>query len=200
MPSTIRKDRALEKIWKPKDPKMALMADNLNILNQRLNNLEVVDGDVSVKTDGGIRIVPFGASPIPPHPWQINFKKVEEVDGITIRPGSIDGIVPNNIFSFFPIDLEVTQYVVLNVVTNNAGVVSCNISIDSVAPASSGTSENAAPDNFTDILGIIFEGKVFQIRSKNLSCQTQMVLSVPTVTVEPWRENLIKFYKWNVTE
>ena len=199
MPSTIRKDRALEKIWKPKDPKMALMADNLNILNQRLNNLEVVDGDVSVKTDGGIRIVPFGASPIPPHPWQINFKKVEDVDGITIRPGSVDGVVPNNIFSFFPIGTG-TQYVVLNIEANHAGVVQCVITLDSAVPDVSGTAQNAAPDNFTDVIGVIHEGNIFQIRKKNLTCSTQVALIIPSETVEPWRENLIRYYKWIVTE
>ena len=136
----------------------------------------------------------------PMHPWKVTRADEGETKRIRVHPGSIDGVVPTNIFANLTITGTGVEYVVLTTNMLTTGVASCSLSIATDPPTPSGTAEDAAPDTLTDVIAVLMDGVVFQIRSTNLATQTELAVSIPTPTAEPWRENLIKFYKWVVTE
>ena len=89
MPSNIPQDKILQKVWKPKNPEMRLLAENLNLLNSRINGLELINGNVSINSIGGISLYPY-ASQIK-LPWT---PTIAGSDKILIELGAIDGSIP----------------------------------------------------------------------------------------------------------
>ena len=140
----------------------------------------------------------LGTPGTPMHPWKVTRADEGEVKRVRVHPGSIDGVVPTNIFANLPITGTGVEYVVLTTNMLATGVASCSLSIETDPPTPSGTAEDAAPDTLTDVIAVLMDGVVFQIRSTNLATQTELAVSIPTPTAEPWRENLVKFYKWRV--
>lgn len=138
------------------------------------------------------------AAEVVPHPWKVTRDDAGEEKRVRVHPGSIDGVLPTNIFANLTITGTGVEYVVLTTNMLDAGVASCSLSIETDPPTPSGTAEDAAPDTLTDVIAVLMDGVIFQIRSTNLATQTELAVSIPTPQVVPWRENLIKFYKWRV--
>jgi|GEM_PF-2324676 len=74
---------------------------------------------------------------------------------LKFHPGTINQVIPSNIFATLALAASGTEYVVLNVNTSSGRITSANITIDSSAPGSPGILQGGPPTSFKVLLGII---------------------------------------------
>jgi hypothetical protein len=159
-------------------------------LNQILRELEslritrVVNGTFR-KLPGGteITVAPQrggGGTPQVTHPFQIT--SFADPEGspesptylVTVQPGTINNILPENIFSGgiglteFSLPRNVLRYVCLSATSNDGSISSCTLSVDSSVPSQQTAVANTLPSSFKVLLGVVYNGTVKQIATDNL--------------------------------
>lgn len=100
-------------------------------------------------------------------PWMIsvtNFSIDPESPDyrITLRPGTINTIVPSNMFSNFAIPLTGTYYTSLDCTTDGTSVTAAVINVSTTPPAPLDEDMGAAPDFFQLLLGMTVDLKIYQ--------------------------------------
>ncbi len=180
-----------------------------NQLTRWLKKTQAIPGAniLSTQTQSG-RV--FNAKPgggvvaIPPHPWKATRNDDSETEPATkrvrVHPGSIGGVVPTNVLASANDGLTITgtglEYVVLNCVAESATIQSCSLSIESTQPPSPSATEAFPPEEFQDLIAVISDGTILQIRDRNITATSVLALKADTEEAEPFRENVIRFYTW----
>ncbi len=170
-----------------------------------MNNWQVVGGNmhfdgyrVRLTVDPG----KGGGAATPPHPWKVtrNDDSETETKRVRVHPGSIGGVVPTNVLAAANDGLTISgsglEYVVLNCVAESATIQSCSLSIESSQPPSPSATESFPPEAFQDLIALIYDGIIYQIRNRNITATSVLALTADTEEAEPFRENVIRFYTW----
>ncbi len=131
------------------------------------------------------------------HPWKVT---VENGD-VYIHPGSIGGVVPTNMFAARTVGAGL-RFVVLDVSVSptNSGVLSCSLSIGSTQPTPPVPTPAAPTSSFSDVIAVINDGAVFQVRSRNLNAFSQELFQETVEEPAIGERNYIPWYVWNVVE
>jgi hypothetical protein len=145
-----------------------------------------------------------GAPATPPHPWKTtrNDDTETETKRVRVHPGSIGGVVPTNVFPPLTISGTGLEFVVLDVSINpaNGGVSSCSLSIESTQPTPPVPTPSAPTSSFADVIAVIYDGSVYQVRSRNLNAFSQELFQETVEEPAIGERNYIPWYVWNVVE
>lgn len=180
-----------------------LTAVNLNSIIRRINEITPLTGTgmYMKRVPGGMvldvrRTFTGGSAPFP---WQlIDLTNNDAGHQLRVRPGSINGLVPSNIFDIFPFDDSVTQWITLTVTSNGEAATSCLLSIETVEPGGIGSAAGSAPTEFTDVIGMIDGGTLYQVRAENLTAEVRETIRVDKSSPTPGTLTYVPHYTWRI--
>jgi hypothetical protein len=154
---------------------------------------------VMLSADSGGR---GGGAAVDHFPWEISVEEDPPPGSGTwsvhIRPGTISGILPSNMFDTFQIFETGTFYVVLDVTTDGDTPTDASLDVVTFQPAPIGSGENLAPVDFSILLGLVVDKVPFQIINYNFQVfpqETTDTLRTSPVPGEPFYD---KNYTWVV--
>jgi hypothetical protein len=186
-----------------------LSADRLNTILQEIKrNKPKGERGITVRQDGTGTYIGLAAS-LPRggggtiasalHPFQIFSRENPDNENqyiVTVRPGTINGVVPSN----WDIEEEIAEdqlnYVILDVTAASNGIVSCEISLATTQPSGEmAPVQWGLPTEFSVVLGLVENGQVWQIVADNLSYQSSKRI---TTTVEAPGLGELPYANWYV--
>lgn len=104
---------------------------------------------------------------------------------LTLRPGTINQVLPSNIFSTLTLPGGTyTRYIVLTATCASGLVTSAALSVDVAAPAAPGVDAGSPPTTFAVLLAIIVDGVAYRTIAPG-SLQAQVVESFRTDKASP---------------
>jgi hypothetical protein len=135
-------------------------------------------------------------------PWQIS---VEEdppagsgVWSVHVKPGTINNILPSNIFDSFEISETGTFYVVLDVTTDGDSPTDASLDAVSSPPEGIGSSMGVAPDSFSILLGVVVDKVPFQLINTLINVQPQLTILSLSATPTPGQPFFDLNYTWQI--
>lgn len=121
------------------------------------------------------------------------------VMSVSFTPGTVNGVLPSNIFTPATIGYTsgATVYAIVTCETNGQVITSTTLSISSTAPTAQTPVAWAAPSSFAYMVGVIVDQTAYKtIACGNLTFAPTVAMSVPKSSVTP---NVIPFdnyYTW----
>lgn len=162
-----------------------LSADRLNtILTEIKRNKPKGERGITVRQDGTGTYIGLAAAlprassttPASTHPFQIASSLNPSNENqylVTVRPGTINNLMPTNIVSGGSL-AELTaakdslHYIVLTANSASNVLTSCSVSVDSTAPAGQTPLAFALPATYKVVLGVVYNSTVYQMVTSNL--------------------------------
>jgi len=112
----------------------------------------------------------------------------------TIRPGTVNGILPSNIFESFTIEASQTTYFKAVATTNGKVVTSVSIVADNQAPAVQVPVPQALPAGFEVLFAVSAQGKVFRtLADGNIVAVSELLF---VANVENWQPGMPMTENW----
>lgn len=188
-----------------------LSANTLNRILREIESLRivrVVNGTVK-KLPGGTEITvntsSAGGPSAPKHPFQIS--SVQNPDNenqylITVRPGTINSLLPANTFTSSALTQFTAQkdqlcYVILTGTSDGKQFLSAVLSVESNAAEPQTPTIWGLPQEAQFLLGVVYNGSVFQIISDNITVAAVLAAtSEKTTELEVGELPFNNFYVW----
>jgi len=145
---------------------------------------------ISVATNGG------GASNR--HPFKVTRNDDGATKQVSVRPGTINSLVPSDIFEPIEITGSGTEYIVLTMTVTGNSPVSSSLSKETTYPVPSLTTPTDTPTAVKDVIAVLQDGKVYQIRDTNLTATATEVFQETVTSPSPGERNYIPWYRWEV--
>lgn len=139
-------------------------------------------------------------------PWKISVTKTGGQYLARVRPGSVNSLVPSNIFDTFNIT-NGTWFMKIKCDTDGKSVNAVTLQCDGNAPAGLLAEENITPSTFYDSIGLITATpgtngnltiQIFQVRTTNLTATPVIDFLVSRVAPSPLDEPFVRWYKWSI--
>ena len=111
----------------------------------------------------------------------------------TVQPGTVNGIIPSNLFDSFAIDLTSTWYLVVTCSASDGVVTSAVLSASTTPPTPQSASASLPPATFVIPFGIIIAGTAYCLLTANWISATPSALY--TVTHEDG--SISTYYAWS---
>lgn len=132
-------------------------------------------------------------------PWRTMRNDLEETKRVSVRPGSLSSILPTNIFDFLTISGSGVEYLVLTgAVSPSGGVISCELSIETDMPAASEPTPEAPSSEIRDVIAVLSDGKIYQVRDSNLNAVAVELFQVSIAEPAPGARQYTPWYVWTV--
>jgi len=131
-----------------------------------------------------------------PSPWAATVSGTT----LTLLPGTINSVVPSNIFAEFTITGSGIEFVVVTLSITSDSPNSALISIESTPPIPSLTTEGSVPAEAKDVVAIVNDGVVYQIRNTNIYAQSYEVFRNPVAAPVYGELNYVPWYRWEILE
>lgn len=176
-----------------------------------------IDGSADELNNVSPALTPWsfsGAVAATHHAWETTFANEGTSDApnykIRVRPGSMNSLIPSNIFDGFAVGGAGLFYVKLRCDTDgrtpNAITVLANSTpIDPAVVVA----QNTPPPTFFDVLALVavtdnsgggLSAKVYQVRFSNLSATPVIDTLVSVTATDPGQEPFVRWWKWQITE
>ena len=111
-----------------------------------------------------LNIAGNSASPsFPKLPFYISLGGTSEAPTLTLWPGTVNGIMPENMFESFTVDSTSLWYAKATVDTSGGVVQSVTINVDTSAPDKQTPASNDFPTGFDVLLGLYKGGMIYNI-------------------------------------
>lgn len=134
-----------------------------------------------------------------PHPFKVYREDTQTTKYVKARPGTINNLVPTNIFDSLTITGSGVEYVVLTLSINGSdSPVSSVLSIETDYPVPSATTPSAPPSIVKDVIAVLNDGVIFQIRDTNLVATSAEVFQETIDNPDPGERDYIPWYRWEV--
>ena len=194
-----------------------ITADKLNrILAEIKRNRPVVAAPLSARVTGdgthiSIKQTSGGGTSTPAtetHPFQITSRQDPESDPedptylVTIRPGTINALLPTDIFdgtalNEFTLAADTLSYVVLSATSDGEQITSATVSLESSPPTAQTPAVFGLPASADFLLGAVFNTSVYQVISTNLSLTgKQQYIASKDAPAEPGELPYEIYYVW----
>jgi hypothetical protein len=195
-----------------------LSADRLNTILQEIKrNKPKGERGITVRQDGtGTYIglaasLPRGGTSTPAtetHPFQITSRQDPDSDPedptylVTIRPGTINALLPTDIFdgtalNEFSLAADTLSYVVLSATSDGEQITSATVSLESSPPTAQTPAVFGLPASADFLLGAVFNTSVYQVISTNLSLTgKQQYIASKDAPAEPGELPYEIYYVW----
>ena len=196
--------RKLGRINKGDDVRSVARSDRINAMQELIKSMLRGDNIVTdrnvIKKRSSEGLMALTTSPAPRSfgtrgPFEII---LQENGQYQITPGTVNDIIPENIFTLLPYDIGATTYAVLHVFTDNYAPTRITIESRTAPPDPPGHLVNVAPEEFYVIIGIVAYGLVYQVVNYNINATPIVVIQTLTETPEPGRPYYDLNYSWRV--
>jgi hypothetical protein len=115
----------------------------------------------------------------------------------TVSPGTLNNIIPTNLFTDFPVAATGMVYFWLDVTTDGKKATSMTIATGATLPTTGNeATENTAPADFSVPIGIVKDGKVLQIVQTNLSALPKVAMVIPRTPPSMGEEPYTRWWAW----
>jgi hypothetical protein len=164
-----------------------------------MSNWEVSGGSFSFD---GYRVrlrIPTTTSSLTPSPWQTTRNDDGDTKRVSVRPGTINSIVPTDIFDPIEITGTVTEYIVLTMTSTAGSPVSASLSKETTYPVPSATTPSHPPTEVKDVIAVIGNGVVYQVRDTNLVATSVEVYQETVANPAVGERQYIPWYRWEIT-
>jgi hypothetical protein len=186
-----------------------LSSTTLNDIRRELESLRitrVVNGTFR-KLPGGTEIVVApqrggGGAPLDRHPFQIASRQNPDNENqylVTVRPGTINGIIAANWEDSFSVPKEDVRYIVLKCTTNGLVVTSSTLAAENASPASPAAEKWALSAGFDVLIGAVRGASVKQVVFNNLAATGVKRLTTEKSNIEFQQLPYDNWYAWVVT-
>lgn len=95
-------------------------------------------------------------------PFTTKLKTVDDELVATVTPGTVNGLVPSNLFDDFLISDSGTYYVKVAALTDGTAVTSVSLAVDTSEPEGQVVTPFSLPTYVEVLLAIVFNGRVFR--------------------------------------
>lgn len=136
-----------------------------------------------------------------PGPFDLSFSAGSEAGLLAVAaiPGTINSIIPSNIFSLGEINDTGTYYFVISATVSNGQVASATLALDGSAPAGIGSAQGAPPTAFDYLIGVVVDGTWYRSAPAGSLAATPLeVFRVEKETLVPGTLPYDIWYSWSV--
>jgi hypothetical protein len=150
-----------------------------------------------------LRIKQAASAAITPLPFSVSVASISGDPSdvsVSVRPGTANQFVPDNIFDAVTVANTGTFYAKLSIETDGQNITSCSINVDDSVPDQQAATPNALPSSFDILLAIIKDGKPYQTQSGSLSIvgyQTFIVDADPPA--DPGQLTYTPYFIWQIS-
>lgn len=118
---------------------------------------------------------------------------------VRIWPGTVNSVVPDNVFDTFTYTPGTDRYVYVQINTDGKAISSAVVFFSSTAPSMFPATQNVAPPEFHVPIAVISDGNVFQIwPGGNMTATATVSLIEDIASPTPGQQSTIKWYNWVV--
>lgn len=143
-----------------------------------------------------------GGGAASPEPFDVAISDGSDVDHFTatVRPGTLNGLIPTNILTTPDLLLATPYYVVLSAVVSDGAITSCTLSFPTATPSGMPTAEGIPPLAFDFLLGMIIDGVWYRtIGTGSLFASSYEVFRVSKTAPDPGTLPYDIWYSWALT-
>jgi len=134
-------------------------------------------------------------------PWKIRLFTDESGNPyIKLLVGTLNNMIPTNMFDQFFITSTQTWYVILHAETDGYRPTTCTIRVDTVAPPPFDIDLNLAPATFELLLGVIVNLTRFQLIDALLQAYPSFAIASLVESPAPGRPYYDDNYTWGITQ
>jgi hypothetical protein len=130
-------------------------------------------------------------------PFGITLRYINDAYQMSIAAGSVNGIIPSNMFTTFNLGGSVagTTYIGINVTSNSGTIQSASISVGSSPFTGQAPTANFPPASFVIPMGVIVDGVTYNLLGRNWVNATS---SVVYTSINPSSGTLTNYYVWTI--
>lgn len=155
-------------------------------------SVDALDGPVS--SGGG------GPAPAGPYPFDVEFSGSGSPLTATIRPGTINGLLPSDYSDTYSITVPGLYYFVLSATVASGEVSAATLSMDGSPPPGIPVELGEPPVAFQYLLGVIVDGVWYRtIGPGSLNAAGQEVFRISKLSPTPGTLPYEIYYTWNIT-
>ena len=142
---------------------------------------------ISVGASGGIPEGDF--------PWKTTFKK--PANTLSVFPGTLNGLLPSNIFSPIACSSSGLYYLKAKVTTNGKAVTAVTLAVENgYEDCVISAVENSAPTTLAFIIAAISDGDIFQVQKTNIVITPTVAFIVSRTPPIPGDEPFVRWWTW----
>jgi hypothetical protein len=170
----------------------------------RARELQPGPGYTFLRSSGGYSLnITAGSAPSAATPSPFDVTLVADSTGAnytaTIRPGTVNGILPSNMFSSFSISASATTYFKAVATTDGKQVTSVSIVANDQAPAVQVPVPQALPAGFQVLFAVAKAGNVFRtLASGNIAAAAEFLFTANAANWSPGKPMTENWYHWRV--
>lgn len=111
-------------------------------------------------------------------PWEIRVSTNPDTNLPTVKvlPGTVNNMIPTNMFDNFDISDTGTWYIVLDIITDGDSPTDVSINQIQIPPDVIGSNMEIAPTSFSILLGVVVDKVPFQIIYQLINIQPQVTI------------------------
>ena len=130
-------------------------------------------------------------------PFEISTTTINGQLHVKVRPGTLNSLLPVNMFDVFPISDTGTFYVTLDIDSDGDSVTRIEIDVDSEYPDSLGESAvGVAPEYFQIMLGLVVNKKSFNVIKSSIYTVPQETIRTLSDDAQPGKPYYDINYTW----
>jgi len=111
----------------------------------------------------------------PKLPFDIVLGGTADSPSISLWPGTVNGIMPENMFDTFTVDATSLWYVKATVDTSGGAVQSVSINVDTSSPDVQTPASDDFPTGFDVLLGIYKKGSIYNVAGGNVTLTANQI-------------------------
>lgn len=190
-----------------RDPDAKKLAEKLNQLREAIDQCRLLPGVgytvrrgpsgtvLSIaKKGGGGGTVAGGDDPCP-----FDVTPTVTTSGVTlsIHPGLVNGVLPNNMFSVLTASASGTKYVCVDVSTNGKNVTSAEMSVKTSPPTPPTATADSAPTSLSVIVSVVSGSTAYKtISCGNITLRVSPSITEDQVSATGGERNYTQYYQW----
>jgi hypothetical protein len=136
----------------------------------------------------------------PPEPFAVTTVPISGDDSsvtVKVTPGTMNSLVPDNMFDSLTATIDDVNYVTLDVTTDGQNITNYEIDCSTDAPDGQNAVANALPTTFDICLAVIQSGKAYQAQYGSFTVYGTNTFTVnATEPVEPGLPVTTPYYQW----
>ena len=161
--------------------------------------IEVTGGGLATRGPGNISLfIPRQSSTTAILPFDVLFTSTGVTTQFRLYPGTVNGLLPSNIFTDVTFTGTGTEYIKLACVSDTFRVTAVDVTCNSTAPVLPAPTQNAAPASFDILVAVLVNGALFQIWEDNAIARPLLTYMLAKTAPTPGQPAFDLYYSWEI--